>query len=86
MLMIPACVSSRNKFCLCIRGAGNRSGRPCSWSSAASLSEVIKDVSRRPSEASESLFNQSGRPRKAGIWVLISWMQPCLSEARSSPG
>lgn len=64
MLMMPACVSSRNKFCLRIRGSGNRSARPCSWSSAAWLSEVIKDANRRPAETSETLFNQSGRPRR----------------------
>lgn len=39
MLMMPACVSSRNK-------SGNRSGRPCSRSSAASLSGVVEDAKR----------------------------------------
>lgn len=39
MLMMPACVSSRNK-------SGNRSGRPCSRSSAASLSGVVGDAKR----------------------------------------
>lgn len=60
MLMMSARVSSRDK-------SGNRSGRPCSRSSAASLSGVAEDAERRADRNLGGSSQSEPTPTEAGI-------------------